>query len=137
MTIVKLSNARKQSRRLEPQGPKVPGGTTVAGALTAPQFVRLLDSLMREQTEKEITEAVIHAQPWEVTNLAKKSAKLKGRYMAALLDMSKDVSLPAADQIRELKGLRERYEELDEGLALIKETVLGGALKLGGLKNDD
>ncbi len=137
MTIVKLANARNRKRRLEPQGPKMPGGVSGTGALSAPQFVRLLETLMREQTEKEITGSVIQAQPWEVTNLAKKSAKLKGRYMAALLDMSKDVSLPTADQVRELKGLRDKYEELDKGIELIKRTVLGGALKLGGLRNED
>ena len=81
--------------------------------------------------------AVIGATPGEIQRVARIVAKLKGRYLATLMDLGNAHKGPIGDsEVRELRRAREMYEEVELGLTRLREAIEAGDLELDGVKTD-
>ncbi|MGB0747923.1 MAG: hypothetical protein ACPGO3_04200 [Magnetospiraceae bacterium] len=98
--------------------------------LNADQIVQLLDTFENEELAREVNAAVIQLKGGEVVGLIRKAARLKGRYLAQMLDMDEKTTLPLIDDIDRARTTREAFEELDQAVSLIKTHISKGHLSL-------
>ena len=76
----------------------------------------------------------MEVNPGEVEGVAKLAARIKGRYLAKLLDMGNPAKTGVkAAEIAELTQHREIYEELSRGLDMLKVAIEAGDLSIAGM----
>lgn len=101
------------------------------------QYIYHLAHDLKSYVRAETVNAVIGATPGEIQRVARIVAKLKGRYLATLMDLGNAHKGPVGEaEIRELRRSREMYEEVELGLTRLREAIEAGDLELDGVKAD-
>ena len=101
------------------------------------QYLYHLQHDLKSYIRAETVNAVIGATPGEIQRVARIVAKLKGRYLATLMDLGNATKGPVGEsEVRELRRSREMYEEVELGLARLREAIEAGDLELDGVKGD-
>jgi hypothetical protein len=101
------------------------------------QYIYHLQHDLKSYVRAETVNAVIGATPGEIQRVARIVAKLKGRYLATLMDLGNAHKGPVGEsEIRELRRSREMYEEVELGLTRLREAIEAGDLELDGVKAD-
>jgi len=134
--------------RLVRQGPAAPATANPAPAANrkvalerrAPnlgQYLHHLQHDLRSYVRAETVNAVIGATPGEIQRVARIVAKLKGRYLATLMDLGNANKGPVGEsEVRELRRAREMYEEVELGLTRLRDAIEAGDLDLDGVRGD-
>lgn len=101
------------------------------------QYLHHLQHDIRSYVKAETLNAVIGTTPAEVQRVARILAKLKGRYLAQLIDLGNGRNGPIGEpEIRELRRCREMYEEVELGLNTLRTAIEAGDLELDGVRGD-
>lgn len=102
---------------------------------SAGQYLYHLTSDIRAFTRAETESAVVKCTPVEVQRVARLLAKLKGRYLAQVVDLGslKRASIGEMD-INELRRAREMAEEVELGLTALRTAIERGDLPMDGIK---
>ena len=101
------------------------------------QYLYHLQHDLKSYIRAETVNAVIGATPGEIQRVARIVAKLKGRYLATLMDLGNAQKGPVGDsEVRELRRAREMYEEVELGLTRLREAIEAGDLELDGVRGD-
>ncbi|MEZ5833624.1 MAG: hypothetical protein R3D05_20830 [Dongiaceae bacterium] len=101
------------------------------------QYLYHLQHDLKSYVRAETVNAVIGATPGEIQRVARIVAKLKGRYLAILMDLGNASKGPVGEsEVRELRRAREMYEEVELGLTRLREAIEAGDLELDGVKSD-
>ena len=101
------------------------------------QYLYHLQHDLKSYVRAETVNAVIGATPAEIQRVARIVAKLKGRYLATLMDLGTGDKGPIGEaEIRELRRSREMYEEVELGLTKLREALEAGDLELDGVRAD-
>jgi hypothetical protein len=98
------------------------------------QYIRELDRFHAEQNRNQTQDAVMDVASGEVERVARLAAKVRGRYIAKLLDAgnSEQAGLKEAELL-ELRRYRESHEELCRGLELLKSAISEGDITVSGM----
>lgn len=138
--------AAKQPIRLMREQPAAapananPKPAAARGATRTPsvgQYIYHLQHDLKSYVRAETVNAVIGATPGEIQRVARIVAKLKGRYLATLMDLGNAHKGPIGDpEVRELRRAREMYEEVELGLTRLREAIEAGDLELDGVRGD-
>ena len=101
-------------------------------ALNGKQYVRELDRFSAVEGRKIAQDTLIDVRSDEIEGLARLAAVARGRYLAKLLD-SGGSGRPTMQEaeVSELRCFRETYEEVREGLKILKEAIEAGEVKVG------
>ena len=101
-------------------------------ALNGKQYVRELDRFSAVEGRKIAQDTLIDVRSDEIEGLARLAAVARGRYLAKLLD-SGGSGRPTMQEaeVSELRRFRETYEEVREGLKILKEAIEAGEVKVG------
>ncbi len=106
----------------------VPGGR-----VNAAQYVRELDRLAAEENRRAVSDVVMEVNQSEVEGVVRHAARIKGRYLAKLLDIgNKSKSGVMEAEVNELTRYRETYEELARGLDILKSAIEAGDISVSG-----
>ncbi len=98
------------------------------------QYLHHLQHDIRSYVKAETLNAVIGTTPAEVQRVARILAKLKGRYLAQLVDLGNG---PIGEpEIRDLRRCREMYEEVELGLNTLRAAIEAGDLELDGVRGE-
>jgi hypothetical protein len=101
------------------------------------QYLHHLQHDLKSYLRAETVNAVIGATPGEIQRVARIVAKLKGRYLATLMDLGNPAKGPVGEsEVRELRRAREMYEEVELGLVRLREAIEAGDLELDGVRGD-
>jgi hypothetical protein len=120
-----------------PANPKQAPARTAARTPSVGQYIYHLQHDLKSYVRAETVNAVIGATPGEIQRVARIVAKLKGRYLATLMDLGNAHKGPIGDsEVRELRRAREMYEEVELGLTRLREAIEAGDLELDGVKTD-
>lgn len=105
-----------------------------SGRVNPQQYIRELDRFHAEQNRHLTQDAVMDVASHEVERVAKLAAKVRGRYIAKLLDAgnSQQAGLKEAE-LAELRRYRESHEELCHGLELLKSAIAEGDISVSGM----
>ncbi len=127
---VKLSSRRAETIR---EIAAVPA-RKAAGEVNPQQYIRELDRFHSEQNRRLTRDVVMDVASHEVERVAKLAAKIRGRYIAKLLDAgnSEQAGLKEAE-LAELRRYRESHEELCHGLELLKTAIAEGDISISGM----
>jgi len=99
------------------------------------QYLYHLNHDLRNFTRAETLNAVIGANPVEIQRVAKLAAKLKGRYLALIIDLgTAERGTIGETDMRELERARRMSEEAEAGLAALRAAIESGDLELDGVK---
>ena len=128
---------REQPAAAAPANPKQAPTRTATRTPSVGQYIYHLQHDLKSYVRAETVNAVIGATPGEIQRVARIVAKLKGRYLATLMDLGNVHKGPVGDsEVRELRRAREMYEEVELGLTRLREAIEAGDLELDGVKND-
>jgi hypothetical protein len=120
-----------------PANPKQAPARAAARTPSVGQYIYHLQHDLKSYVRAETVNAVIGATPGEIQRVARIVAKLKGRYLATLMDLGNVHKGPVGDsEVRELRRAREMYEEVELGLTRLREAIEAGDLELDGVKHD-
>jgi hypothetical protein len=101
------------------------------------QYLHHLQHDIRSYVKAETLNAVIGTTPAEVQRVARILAKLKGRYLAQLVDLGNGANGPIGEpEIRDLRRCREMYEEVELGLNTLRAAIEAGDLELDGIRGE-
>lgn len=104
------------------------------GRVNAAQYVRELDRFICDEARRAVADTVMDVNPGEIEGVAKLAARIKGRYLAKLLDLGNPSKSTIQDtEVRELTRYRETYEELARGLDMLKAAIEAGDVGVSGL----
>jgi hypothetical protein len=118
-------------------GPKPANTRTAARTPNVGQYLHHLQHDLKSYVRAETVNAVIGATPGEIQRVARIVAKLKGRYLATLMDLGNAAKGPIGEaEVRDLRRAREMYEEVELGLTRLREAVEMGDLELDGVRAD-
>ena len=105
----------------------------VKPTITAQQYVSELDRFLNKQNEHLTKEVVLGVSSVEIERLVKLSAKVRGRYIAKLLDLGGDGHLVLKEsELIDLRRTRESHEELLAGLNVLKNAISNGEIIVSG-----
>ena len=109
----------------------------VKPTITAQQYVSELDRFLNKQNEHLTKKVVLGVSSVEIERLVKLSAKVRGRYIAKLLDLGGDGHLVLKEsELIDLRRTRESHEELLAGLNVLKNAISNGEIIVrGNLEN--
>jgi len=137
------ATAKQPIRLMREQPAAAPATAKPAAARSAArtpsvgQYIYHLQHDLKSYVRAETVNAVIGATPGEIQRVARIAAKLKGRYLATLMDLGNANKGPIGDpEVRELRRTREMYEEVELGLMRLREAIEAGDLELDGVKAD-
>lgn len=117
--------------------PKPAGGRTAARTPNVGQYLHHLQHDLKSYVRAETVNAVIGTTPGEIQRVARVAAKLKGRYLATLMDLGNPTKGPIGEaEVRELRRFREMYEEIELGLTRLREAIEVGDLELDGVRSE-
>jgi hypothetical protein len=105
-----------------------------AQAIAAGQYDRMIEDMIRNESQIEITQHVIRIERSEVTALVKQIARTKGRYLATLLESAKGKNV-SSSRIEDLRQLRDTHYELQQGLNDLRRHILDGTVTIEGIRN--
>lgn len=101
------------------------------------QYLHHLQHDIKSYVRAETVNAVIGTTPAEIQRVARILAKLKGRYLAQLVDLGNGSNGPIGEpEIRDLRRTREMYEEVELGLNRLREAIETGDLELDGVRGE-
>lgn len=104
------------------------------GSVNAAQYVRELDRFIADEARRAVADTVMDVNPGEIEGVAKLAARIKGRYLAKLLDLGNPSKSTVQDtEVRELTRYRETYEELARGLDMLKAAIEAGDVGVSGM----
>lgn len=104
------------------------------GSVNAAQYVRELDRFIADEARRAVADTVMDVNPSEIEGVAKLAARIKGRYLAKLLDLGNPSKSTVQDtEVRELTRYRETYEELARGLDMLKAAIEAGDVGVSGM----
>ncbi|MBI1778921.1 MAG: hypothetical protein HYR63_26585 [Proteobacteria bacterium] len=104
-------------------------------AVSAPQYLRELESFQRLQFQGEIGKTVMTVTPAEVEAAIRLAARLKGRYLAKVLDSGATNKRPFGDlETKELARTREMSEEMQRGIEALRKAIESGELQIPGVR---
>jgi hypothetical protein len=116
---------------------KAAAGRSATRTPSVGQYLHHLQHDLKSYIRAETVNAVIGATPGEIQRVARIVAKLKGRYLATLMDLGNATKGPIGEsEVRELRRVREMYEEVELGLMRLREAVEAGDLELDGVRED-
>lgn len=99
------------------------------------QYLYHLSHDLKSYTRAETVNAVIGARPAEIQRVAKVAAKLKGRYLALVIDLGTSERGPIGEaDMRELERARRMSEEAEAGLSALRAAIENGDLELDGVR---
>ena len=105
----------------------------VKSTITAQQYVSELDRFLTKQNEHLTKKVVLGVSSVEIARLVKLSAKVRGRYIAKLLDLGGDGHLVLKEsELIDLRRTRESHEELLAGLNVLKNAISNGEIIVSG-----
>ena len=105
----------------------------VKPTITAQQYVSELDRFLNKQNEHLTKKVVLGVSSVEIERLVKLSAKVRGRYIAKLLDLGGDGHLVLKEsELIDLRRTRESHEELLAGLNVLKNAISNGEITVSG-----
>ena len=105
----------------------------VKQTITAQQYVSELDRFLNKQNELLTKKVVLGVSSVEIERLVKLSAKVRGRYIAKLLDLGGDGHLVLKEsELIDLRRTRESHEELLAGLNVLKNAISNGEIIVSG-----
>ena len=112
---------------------KVTKEREVKPRITAQQYVSELDRFLSRQNEHLTKKVVLGVSSIEIERLVKLSAKVRGRYIAKLLDLGGDGHLVLKEsELIDLRRTRESHEELLAGLNVLKNAISNGEITVSG-----
>lgn len=105
-------------------------------AVSPAQYLRELDGFARGQAKAEIAKAVMTVTATEVEAAINLSARLRGRYLARVLDASQIATKrPFGEaETKELAKMREMSDEMQKGIEALKRAIESGELNVPGLR---
>jgi hypothetical protein len=105
-------------------------------AVSPVQYLRELDGFSRGQSKAEIAKAVLTVTATEIESAIHLSARLRGRYLARVLDAAQAGSKrPFGEaESKELGRMREMSEEMQRGVEALKRAIESGDLNVPGLR---
>ncbi|MDF1793455.1 MAG: hypothetical protein P1U88_16185 [Thalassobaculaceae bacterium] len=122
------ATAQKPAQRANWLHDAVPGGR-----VNAAQYVRELDRFAAEENRRAVSDVVMEVNQSEVEGVVRHAARIKGRYLAKLLDIgNKSKSGVMEAEVSELTRYRETYEELARGLDILKSAIESGDISVSG-----
>jgi hypothetical protein len=99
------------------------------------QYLYHLNSDIRAFTRAETAHAVTSCTPIEVQRVARLLAKLKGRYLAQIVDLASGKRGPIGEMdVVDIRRAREMAEEVELGLTALRQAIENGDLALDGVK---
>lgn len=99
------------------------------------QYLYHLNSDIRAFTRAETAHAVTSCTPIEVQRVARLLAKLKGRYLAQIVDLASGKRGPIGElDVVDIRRAREMAEEVELGLTALRQAIENGDLALDGVK---
>lgn len=105
--------------------------------LSARQYLYQLNLETKALTKAETLDVVVGVTSKEVLRIARLVARLRGRYLAQLLELGAAERTTLTDaEIAELRRARERFDEMDRGFADLKAAIESGEIELDGLRAD-
>jgi hypothetical protein len=109
-------------------------GMPQRGRVNAAQYIRELERFAAEESRRVVADTVMDVNPAEIEGVAKLAARIKGRYLAKLLDLGNPTKGTVQDtEVRELTRYRETYEELARGLDMLKAAIEAGDVGVSGM----
>lgn len=100
------------------------------------QMLRELDGFQRQQFASEARKIVMDVSTREIEGIVTIAAKLRGRYLAKLLDAGATGRGPVTEgEMREIARCREMYEEAKRGVDELKQALEQGEIVLQGMEN--
>lgn len=142
VTPLKVPTASVAARQEPPRAletrPAVPQRAKVfENVPTVGQYLYHLNNDIRAFTRSETEHAVHACTPVEVQRVARLLAKLKGRYLAQIVDLGSNKRAPIGElDIADIRRSREMAEELELGLKALRHAIENGDLSLDGVKHD-
>ena len=141
--VAKASPEPLRLLREQPPAPANGNGATTGARKTAArtpsigQYLYHLQHDLKSYVRAETINAVIGTTPAEIQRVARVAAKLKGRYLATLMDLGNPTKGPVGEaEVRELRRFREMYEEVELGLTRLREAIEAGDLELDGVRSE-
>ena len=105
----------------------------VKSTITAQQYVSELDRFLTKQNEHLTKKVVLGVSSVEIERLVKLSAKVRGRYIAKLLDLGGNGHLVLKEsELIDLRRTRESHEELLAGLNVLRNAISNGEISVSG-----
>lgn len=99
------------------------------------QYLYHLNSDIRTFTRAETAHAVNSCTPIEVQRVARLLAKLRGRYLAQIVDLASGKRGPIGEMdVADIRRAREMAEEVELGLTALRQAIENGDLALDGVK---
>ncbi|MFN3460098.1 MAG: hypothetical protein ACK4ZN_03715 [Oceanibaculum sp.] len=130
--------ADRAAERTEPQASWLQGqgaGLPRKG-VNRQQMLRELDGFQRQQFASEARKIVMDVSTREIEGIVTIAAKLRGRYLAKLLDAGATGRGPVTEgEMREIARCREMYEEAKRGVDELKQALEQGEIVLQGMEN--
>jgi hypothetical protein len=106
-------------------------------ALSTRQYLYQLNVESKALTRSEALEAVVGVTGDEVRRVARVLARLRGRYLARIIDLGTAERKTLTDgEIVELRRAREQYEELEHGFNELKAAIEAGDIDLEGMRQE-
>lgn len=132
------ADRRLDTGRAEPQAAWLQGqgaGLPRKG-VNRQQMLRELDGFQRQQFASEARKIVMDVSTREIEGIVTIAAKLRGRYLAKLLDAGATGRGPVTEgEMREIARCREMYEEAKRGVDELKQALEQGEIVLQGMEN--
>lgn len=101
------------------------------------QYLLHLATDARRLCESEVHNAVVGVTPTEVERVARAVAKLRGRYLAQVVDAGAAAHGPLTrGEVDQLRLARENYEELEAGFTALRRAIEAGEVPLEGVRHD-
>lgn len=105
---------------------------TLPDVTSAGAFADEIERAMRQESFRQVSDAVLTVKASEVHALVREAAKAKGRYLAALIEMSRKAQSNHAAQV-ELRKLRLHCEELTLGVEKLRQMILDREIDIDGI----
>ena len=127
----RTERAEPQAAWLQGQGAGLP-----RKGVNRQQLLRELDGFQRQQFASEARKTVMDVSAREIEGIVTIAAKLRGRYLAKLLDSGASGRGPVTEgEMREIARCREMYEEARRGVEELKQALEQGEIVLQGMEN--
>lgn len=104
--------------------------------MTSAMFARQIEERAKEEMARRMAHACGELSPDEVETLIQRTADMRARYYAALLETGASRGVPQKDQFAELEALRHWAEELESGLEHLKDRIARGEVRVRGVDAD-
>jgi hypothetical protein len=113
---------------------KAPAAAPQRPMLSVQQYLRELQFQVSGHNQNEVRQALVEVTPGEIERVTRVVAKLRGRYLAQVLELGQAVHKPVPEgEIKQLRAFRETYEEAAQGLDYLKDAIEKGDIGLNGV----